>query len=86
MGEIGFYYLSYVEQIIADYPTVRFPCLRRDKSETVRSYIDKIWFPGDRTDRQPTHRNHWVNHNGSQWIHDPIWDKCYPTLKAETLE
>lgn len=41
MGDIAFYYLSYVEAIAARNPNVRFLCLRRDIDETVASWVKK---------------------------------------------
>lgn len=91
IGEVGSYYLPYVEAILAEYPEVIFPCLRRDKAETIRSFLDKmrmptgrrvfgLWEAGDR------YRNHWVEHDGSRWQHDEVWDKCFPKFKSDTLE
>tara|TARA_B100002052_G_C15400958_1_gene383953 strand:- start:194 stop:451 length:258 start_codon:yes stop_codon:yes gene_type:complete len=32
------------------------------------------------------YKNHWINHNGSNWEKDYILDKCYPKFKAANLE
>lgn len=91
IGEIGFYYLSYVEQIIAKNPDVRFPCMRRDKTETIRSYVNKMQATKykesvDSLSGQVRYRNHWVSHSGEKWVLDDKWDKCYPKFDANTLE
>src|SRR6476620_12404549 len=41
IGDIAFYYLSYVEAIAAHNANVRFVCLKRDKDETVESWMKK---------------------------------------------
>lgn len=91
IGEIGFYYLSYVEQIMTECPSVKFPCLRRFKGDTVQSYINKMQslnslaFSGPL--RTPVRcRNHWVEHSGEKWVSDEKWDKCYPKFPVNTLE
>jgi hypothetical protein len=95
LGDIAFYYLSYVEQIAAHNPNVRFLCLRRDIDETVESWMNKSaierWRSKRIADRiaswitrQPFQesRNFWMNHDGSQWALDPVWDKCFPKFEA----
>lgn len=39
IGEIGFHYLNYVEDILAQNPAVKFPCIKRDMAETVDSFF-----------------------------------------------
>lgn len=99
IGDIGLYYLEYVPHIVEAYPNVRFPCIRRGKAETVESFVNKVrLLPLDRRKRiweklgrvfgiagSPTHRNHWVDHNGTVWGRDRIWDKCFPKFPATTL-
>ncbi|SHE35525.1 Sulfotransferase domain-containing protein [Fodinibius roseus] len=67
VGDIAFYYLPYIEYILANYPQTKIICLKRDRQEVVKSYLKKT-----------RGRNHWVNHNGFIWSHCE-WDKCYPT-------
>jgi hypothetical protein len=91
IGEIGFYYLEYIETIITEYPDVRFPCLRRDKSETVSSYVRKLrtktgaslWHSFRSS---PHSRNHFVEHDGKYWSSDKKWDKCFPKYVTDNLE
>lgn len=94
IGDVSHYYLSYVERIAAHNPAVKFLCTRRDIDETVRSFMIKIsgetwqsWrskFVADYLHalilrrRYKPDRNPWMNHDGSVWKVDPIWDKCYP--------
>jgi hypothetical protein len=66
VGDVGFYYLPYVERILSRYPTVRFVCLQRPKRATVASYMKKS-----------KGRNPWMEHDGCEWKHDG-WDASFP--------
>lgn len=76
-GDVGFYYLPYVEQILELAASTRFVCLKRDRQATVHSYLTKT-----------RHKNHWIQHDGTEWRFD-AWDRCYPkyavTDKAEAI-
>jgi len=74
VGDVGFYYLPYVERIAERFPRARFVGLRRARAATVASYLHKA---GD--------RNHWMRHDGRRWQADR-WDACYPKYDAESLE
>jgi len=66
VGDVGFYYLPYVEYILTRKPSVKFICLQRNCADTVASYLKKT-----------PDRNHWVDHQGNGW--QPCrWDACYP--------
>jgi len=97
IGDIAFYYLSYVDAIVARNANVRFVCLKRDKDATVRSWLRKSeverWRSkriadriGAAITREPYHesRNFWMEHDGSKWQLDPIWDKCFPKFPGPT--
>lgn len=97
IGDIAFYYLTYVEMIAARNPNVRFLCLRRDIDATVASWMNKSSIPRWRSKyladrigafitRSPFHesRNFWMVHNGVNWEPDPVWDKCFPKFEAKT--
>jgi len=97
IGDIAFYYLSYVEAIAAHNPNVRFICLKRDKDATVKSWMAKSqverWRSkriadklGAAITREPYHesRNFWMDHDGTQWRKDPTWDKCFPKFPGPT--
>lgn len=99
IGDIAFYYLSYVESILERHPAVRFICLKRDKAETVDSWMRKTQVPRWRSKkiadrigawimREPfrTERNPWMQHDGTKWAVDPVWDKCYPKFAGPTRE
>ena len=77
-GDVGMYFLPYVEDILEEWPTARFITLRRSKEETVASYLKKT-----------EGRNHWVKHDGTEWRLDERWDIAYPKYppmpKADAL-
>ena len=89
MGDVSPYHLPNVEIVAANYADARFPVIRRGKSETVRSYTKKMrdieWRPWP-LKNVVSYRNHWVEHDGSVWEIDPVWDKCFPNFQADTLE
>jgi hypothetical protein len=95
IGDIAFYYLSYVEAIAAHNANVRFICLKRDKDETVESWMKKTsinrWRSKKVADRLaawitrgPYHQgiNPWMEHDGTVWMPDLVWDKCFPKFSA----
>ncbi len=95
LGDIAFYYLNYVEDILAVNAGVKFVCIKRDKTQTVESWLKKstvgrwrsLWL-ADRIKawltRTPFHReyNYWMEHDGSVWQTDPVWDKTFPKFRA----
>lgn len=68
VGDIAYYYLPYVERLSDMHPNVRFICLRRDYEQTVRSMMVKT-----------EGRNHWVDHDGTEWKLDETWDATMPS-------
>ena len=95
IGDIAFYYLSYVEAIATRNANVRFVCLRRDKDETIESWMQKTsinrWPSKKVADRLaawitrgPYYQgiNPWMEHNGTVWMPDLVWDKCFPKFPA----
>lgn len=99
LGDIAFYYLSYVEEIHALNPDVRFLCLYRDKASNVQSWLKKtkirrwlsLWFADwlhALIMREPFYReyNFWQEHDGSIWAKDPVWDKNFPKFKASSKQ
>ncbi len=75
VGDIAFYYLPYVEFILKKYPDTKFICLQRSKEETVKSYMKK-------TER----KNHWMDHDGTKWKKDELWDPCFPKYETDSKE
>lgn len=98
IGDIAFYYLHYVDDILALNPAVRFVCIRRDREDTIRSWHSKtaikrwpsLWV-ADRLKalitRTPFYRakNHWQAHDGSEYQPDPVWDSCFPNVEAPSI-
>lgn len=97
MGDIAYYYLTYVDDILAINPDVKFVCIKRDKQQTVDSWMQKssihrwpsLWL-ADRIKslltRTPFHesKNFWQEHDGSRWQLDPVWDNTFPNFEAPT--
>lgn len=67
--DVAFYYLPYVEYIADTRPDATFVCLRRDREETVESYMLKT-----------EGRDHWRVGGGRP----DTWDRLYPKFDAPT--
>ncbi len=99
LGDIAYYYLNYVGDILNVEPECKFVCLKREREQTVASWMKKsqimrwksLWVADrlkaliTRTPFQSEY-NHWQEHDGSTWKHDPVWDSCFPKFEAETKE
>ena len=95
IGDIAYYYLKYVDDILAINQNVRFVCIKRDKAKTVDSWMSKsalhrwrsLWL-ADRLKsmitRTPFHaaKNFWQEHDGSEYQPDPVWDETFPKFEA----
>jgi hypothetical protein len=95
IGDIAFYYLNYVDDILRSVPDCVFVCIRRDREQTISSWIRKSairrwrslliadWLKAKLT-RTPFHTeyNYWQVHDGTRWKHDPVWDSCFPKFEA----
>lgn len=99
IGDTGAYYLNYVEQIIAHFPTARFICQRRDKAATVKSWYRKVTIKRHwaRTlaerlaqvlfgRKYYEQENRWIAHDGSKWRVNKLWDKCFPKFETDDIE
>lgn len=99
LGDIAYYYLNYVDDILALMPDCIFVCIKRDRAQTVASWLRKssigrwpsLWL-ADRIKswltREPfyTQYNYWQDHDGSRWKRDPVWDSCFPKFEAASKE
>lgn len=99
IGDIAYYYLNYVSDLAAAEPRCVFVCLRRDREQTIQSWLNKsainrwpsLWW-GDRIKswltRTPFHTgyNYWQEHDGTVWRKDPVWDSCFPKFEAPSKE
>ena len=70
LGDVGFYYLQYVDSLVEAFPDVQFIVMERNKAEVVESFMKKT-----------RGRNHWKNHNGLWWRKNPEWDKSFPKYR-----
>lgn len=71
VGDVASYWLPHVEEVLARLPDTRVVCLRRARDETVDSFM-----------RRSGDKNHWMEHDGSNWRHEPVWDPCFPKYQA----
>jgi hypothetical protein len=67
VGDVAYYYLPYLKRLIETIPGLKVVCLKRDRQEVIDSYM-----------RQTQGWNHWYEHDGQLWAHDPFWDVTYP--------
>jgi len=98
IGDIAYYYLSYVDDILRMNRGVRFVCIKRDRQDTIESWLVKasisrwpsLWW-ADRLKslitRTPFHksRNFWQEHDGTEYLQDPVWDSTFPKFDAEDM-
>jgi hypothetical protein len=99
IGDIAYYYLNYVADLLAIDAECRFVCIKRDREQTISSWLQKssikrwrsLWI-ADRLKswltRTPfyTQYNYWQVHDGSVWKKDPVWDSCFPKFEAASKE
>ncbi len=99
IGDVASYYLSYVRLIAEHHPAVRFLCMRRDIGQTVQSWMEKTRIKRRRSRyiaervaslivRAPFHEseNFWMEHCGTTWRPNPVWDKLFPKFEASSKE
>lgn len=67
-GDVGYYYLPYVTYIAEKIPTARFVCIRRNRADVIASQMKK-------TERY----NLWLDHDGTDWELNEVWDKTMPS-------
>jgi len=97
IGDIAYYYLMYVDNILSVYPGVKFVCIKRDKKQTVDSWMRKSEIPRWRSlriadrlkaiiTRAPYHEsyNFWQEHDGSEFAFNPTWDSTFPKFEANS--
>lgn len=99
IGDIAYYYLNYVDDLIALEPAVRFVCIKRERQPTVASWLKKssigrwrsLWLADwlkSRITRTPFYQeyNYWQEHDGSIWKCDPVWDSTFPKFEAASKQ
>ena len=72
IGDVGSFYLPYVEEIMALEPDVRFICLERPRDAVVSSFCKLLDV------RLPLPTDHWSTHPADGWYHDPVWSPIFP--------
>ena len=78
IGDVASYYLPYVPLILERSPNARFCCLRRDRAQTIESFVEKL--SGPNYSAPP--RNHIAPRSDKRWTKDRIWDKCFPHFRG----
>jgi hypothetical protein len=99
IGDIAYYYLNYVDDLLHAAPECLFVCIRRDRDQTIASWLKKstikrwrsLWLADKLKSwltRTPfyTEYNYWQEHDGSRWKKDPVWDSCFPKFEATSKE
>ena len=99
IGDVASYYLPYVRVIADRHPGVRFLCMRRDIGQTVQSWMERTRIKRGRfgsvahrvaslLGRTPYYEseNYWMEHGGTTWQRNPVWDKLFPKFEAPSKE
>ena len=68
VGDVGYYYLPYVQKLTHQFQNAKFVCMRRDRDLVIASMLRKTG-----TD------NLWADHDGSEWSLNPVWDLTMPS-------
>ncbi|MEE4261234.1 MAG: sulfotransferase [Desulfobacteraceae bacterium] len=66
-GDVAFFYLPYLEKLIGVFPRLKIVCLERNRQAVIDSFLWKTQW-----------QNRWVNHDGTEWVKDTVWDKTFP--------
>lgn len=69
-GDVAPYLLPYTERILAERPTARFICVKRERAAVVASFL-----------RHSAGTNPWQEHDGRRWLRRS-WDRAFPTFAA----
>jgi len=89
-GDIGFYFLPYLELIINNFPYLKIVSTKKSKKKTFTDVMNDIETNNTLLTRlfmfKKKYKNHWVKHDGSSWEKDHILDKCYPNFDTSNLE
>lgn len=72
IGDVGSFYLPYLDEAIACEPSVRIICLKRPCQEVVQSFCRCL----DAMHPLPT--DHWCRKPAPGWHHDPYWTRLFP--------
>lgn len=75
-GDVAYYYLPYIEDMIRKVDDLVVVCLKRNKEDTVNSFMAKVSYYRDKP------KNHWEEHDGERWYKDDKFDPTFPNIKA----
>ena len=76
--DVSHWWLPYVEDILNVYPNAKFVCMKREKNDTVNSFLNV------KKCNEKNGVNHWMEHDGKFW-HPTPWDMTYPTYNVKTV-
>ncbi len=68
VGDIGMYFLPYVELLLENFPDSRFICMQREREQVVHSFLKHV-----------PEKHHWFDHDGSHW-QPSMWDASFPSF------
>ena len=89
-GEVGFYFLPYVELLIKNFPYLKFICTNKNKKKIYYDLLAETQTNENILLRflffKKKYKNYFINHDGSKWKKDFILDKCYPKFQTDSLE
>ena len=89
-GDVAFYFLPYMELLINNFPFLKFIGTKKSKKSTFNDIMYDIQTHNSIFSRifmfKKKYKNHWLNHDGSNWEKDYILDKCYPKFSDNDLE
>lgn len=75
VGDAGSYWLPQLAWVLEELENVRVVGVTRDRASVVRSFLEKS-----------TNRNHWMRHDGAEWVADPVWDPAFPKYDCDDKE
>ena len=76
--DVSHWWLPHVETIMKHHPNSIFICLRRNKKDTINSFL-KIKGYG-----KAGAINHWMRHDGKKWQFN-FWDCAYPKYNVQSM-
>ena len=89
-GDVGFYFLPYIELLLNNFPYLKIISTKKSKKKTFVDVMSDIETKNSFLSRlfmfKKRYKNHWINHNGSNWEKDFQLDKCYPKFNVKNLD
>ena len=75
VGDSDLVYFRYLELFIEKYPDVKIVCLKRNKEDTIKSFVKKC-----------NGKNWWSKHGYKKWISDVLNYIRFPKYETDNLE